>query len=239
MAHVIERTPAEVGGRPVVTMVIDDGSTDHTAARARAAGAVVVTHDRNRGIGAAVRTGLAEAVARDAAVVAFADADGEYPPEQLDRLVAPILAGTADVVHGSRFAGGDRRMRPHRWFGNRVLTAVTRWVARTPMTDAQTGYRAYSREAAGAAEVIHDYNYAQVLTLDLLGKGFVLAEVPIDYAFRTEGRSFVRLPTYLRRVVPAVLREVRSAHPPDEHDRAGITADRARRAPVGAPSSPA
>ena len=214
VASVIERTPAELHGRPVLTLVIDDGSTDETAALASAAGATVVRHDRNRGLGAAVRTGLSAAVDRDAAVVVFADADGEYPPEQLGRLVAPILDGTADLVHGSRFAGGARRMRPHRWFGNRVLTAVTRWIARTPMTDAQTGYRAYSHDAAAVAEIVHDYNYAQVLTLDLLGKGFVLAEVPIDYAFRTEGRSFVRLPTYLRRVGPAVLQEVRTGQEP-------------------------
>ena len=60
-------------------------------------------------------------------------------------------------------------------------------------------------------EIIHDYNYAQVLTLDLLAKGYRYAEVPISYRFRTEGRSFVRLPTYLRRVLPAMWREVNSS----------------------------
>jgi len=77
-------------------------------------------------------------------------------------------------------------------------------------TDGQSGYRALSGEAAAAAEVIHDYNYAQVLTLDLVRKGFRYHEVPITYAFRSSGRSFVRLPTYLRNVVPAVARELRS-----------------------------
>ncbi|PSP17078.1 MAG: glycosyltransferase, partial [Cyanobacteria bacterium QS_8_64_29] len=62
-------------------------------------------------------------------------------------------------------------------------------------------------------EIIHDYNYAQVLTLDLLGKGYRYAEVPITYRFRQQGRSFVRLGRYLRAVVPAVLREVRTATP--------------------------
>lgn len=214
VGDVVERVPAKVLGRPVVAVVVDDGSGDETAARAASAGAKVVAHGANRGLGAAVRTGLADAVARGAAVVVFADADGEYPPEQLDRLVGPILDGTADLVHGSRFLGGDRDMRPHRWLGNRVLTVITAWLARTPMTDAQTGYRAFSRAAAADAEVIHDYNYAQVLTLDLLAKGYRLTEVPIDYAFRTEGRSFVRLPTYLRRVAPAVRREIRTSRPP-------------------------
>ena len=76
------------------------------------------------------------------------------------------------------------------------------------LTDGQSGYRAFAPAAAAAAEVIHDYNYAQVLTLDLLGKGFRYAEVPIGYRFRQTGASFVRLWPYLRRVVPAVHREL-------------------------------
>ncbi len=212
VGEVVRRAPGVVAGRRVLTVVVDDGSTDRTAEWACTAGAVVISHPTNRGLGAAVRTGLADGVERGAAVVVFADADGEYPPEQLERLVGPILEGRADVVHGSRFCGGERRMRPQRWVGNRVLTCLTAWVARTPMTDAQTGYRALSRAAAADARIAHDYNYAQVLTLDLLARGHRLAEVPIDYAVRTEGRSFVRLPTYLRRVVPAVWRVTRDAH---------------------------
>jgi glycosyltransferase involved in cell wall biosynthesis len=162
-----------------------------------------------------VRTGLALAAAEAPAAVAFLDADGEYAPEELAAMVAPILAGRADYVVGSRFAGQPRHMRPHRWVGNRVLTAwvqllVRRWGVRG-LTDGQSGYRALSPGAAAAAEIIHDFNYAQVLTLDLLGKGFRYAEVPITYRFRRHGRSFVRLVPYLRRVVPAVRAELRAA----------------------------
>jgi hypothetical protein len=106
-------------------------------------------------------------------------------------------------------------MRPHRWLGNRVLTLgvralVRRWGVRG-LTDGQSGYRALSGPAAAAAEVVHDFNYAQVLTLDLVAKGFRYCEVPITYAFRRDGRSFVRLGPYLRQVVPGVWREVRTA----------------------------
>ena len=159
-----------------------------------------------------MRTGLAAAVRHDAAAVAFLDADGEYAPEEVGLLVAPILAGQADYVAGSRFAGMPRRMLPHRWVGNRVLTTAVRALVRRwavyDLTDAQSGYRALSREAAAAAEIVHDFNYAQVLTLDLLGKGYAYAEVPIGYRFREHGTSFVRLGPYLRRVVPAVYREL-------------------------------
>lgn len=204
VAEVVRRAPRAVGGHPVRVLVIDDGSADRTAELAEAAGALVVRHERNLGLGAAVRTGLAEAARLQPAAVAFCDADGEYAPEELERLVAPILAGTADYVVGSRFTGEIRRMRPHRRLGNVVLTAVLGWVARVPISDGQSGYRALSPAAARTADVVHDYNYAQVLTLDLLGKGYRYAEVPIGYAFRETGRSFVRLGRYLRHVVPAV-----------------------------------
>jgi glycosyltransferase involved in cell wall biosynthesis len=208
VADVVRQVPASVGDRPVRCVVVDDGSSDATATRAAGAGAEVVRVPENRGLGAAVRRGLEEGVARGAAVVVFCDADGEYAPEELDRLVAPVLAGEADYVVGSRFAGEIRHMRPHRRIGNLALTAWTRWTARVPLTDGQSGYRALSRAAAAEAVVEHDFNYAQVLTLDLLTRGFRYREVPIGYAFREQGRSFVRLGRYLRRVLPAVWRVV-------------------------------
>ena len=123
-------------------------------------------------------------------------------------MVAPILAGRADYVVGSRFAGDIERMLPHRRFGNRVLTIALSFVARRRISDGQSGYRALSAAAAADAEIVHDFNYAQVLTLDLLGKGYAYEEVPIAYRFREHGTSFVRLLPYLRRVVPAVHREL-------------------------------
>jgi glycosyltransferase involved in cell wall biosynthesis len=208
---VVARAPRTLHGHPGEVVVVDDGSHDATAERSAEAGAAVVPHGSNRGLGAAVRTGLAHAVARDAAVVAFCDADGEYDPAELGRLVAPILAGDADYVVGSRFAGRIERMLPHRRLGNRLLTAGLALVCDQAITDGQSGYRALSGTAAAAAEIEHDYNYAQVLTIDLLQKGFRYAEVPITYHWREHGRSFVHLATYLRRVVPAVWRARRRA----------------------------
>jgi glycosyltransferase involved in cell wall biosynthesis len=210
LAAVLARVPVEMAGRPVVTIVVDDGSIDATTDVALAGGAKVVAHEQNRGLGAAVRTGLRAALTLGPAAVAFCDADGEYAPEELHCLVAPILAGEADYVVGSRFRGDIRRMLPHRRFGNRVLTVTLAWIARRPITDGQSGYRALSAWATGAAEIVHDYNYSQVLTVDLLAKGARYTEVPITYAFRESGRSFVRLGQYLRRVVPAVYRQLNS-----------------------------
>lgn len=205
---VVRRVPGHVAGHPVLCLVVDDGSSDQTSEKAANAGATVVRLQQNRGLGAAVRVGLEEALRHDPVAVAFCDADGEYSPEELEKMVSPILEGQADYVVGSRFQGEIERMLPHRRFGNLVLTKLLCWVARTPISDGQSGYRAFSPRAAAVAEVIHDFNYAQVLTLDLFAKGMRYVEVPISYSFRTTGRSFVKLGRYLREVVPAIYREV-------------------------------
>lgn len=204
----IRRTPRTIKGHRVQCLVVDDGSTDRTAAVADRAGAEVIGLGSNRGLGAAIRIGIAAALDRGAAAVAFCDADGEYPPEELENLCHPILEGSADYVVGSRFAGRIDHMRPHRRAGNLLLSRILSFVARRPITDGQSGYRAFSPRAAADAEIIHDFNYAQVLTLDLLDKGYRYREVPISYSFRRTGESFVHLGQYLFNVVPAVYREL-------------------------------
>ena len=198
-----------VPGHTLHPIVVDDGSTDDTAAIARGGGAAVVSHPENRGLGAAVRTGLRAAVDSGAAAVAYLDADLEYAPEDIPKILEPVLAGRADYVLGSRFLGGVRGMRVHRRLGNYAFTALLVALTGTRMTDGQTGMRAFSREAAGRAEILHDYNYAQVLTLDLLRKGFRLEEVPIRYKVREHGESFVRW-SYPAKVLPAIWRELRN-----------------------------
>ncbi len=105
----------------------------------------------------------------------------------------PILAGRADYVLGSSVLGGDcgvRGMKLYRRAGNYAFTLLLALLTRRRTTDGQTGMRAFSREAA-AAEIVHTYSYAQVLTLDLLPKGFALEEVSIRYRLREHGDSFI------------------------------------------------
>ncbi len=201
--------PVRVPGSGLQTFVVDDGSSDRTAEIAAAKGATVVRHPHNLGLGAAVRTGLRAAVDAGAAAVAYLDADLEYFPEDIPRLVEPVLADRADYVLGSRFRGGVHGMKLYRRLGNYFFTALLVLLTQRPMTDGQTGMRAFSREAADRAEIVHDYNYAQVLTLDLVRKGFRMEEVPIRYRVREHGESFIRW-SYPAKVLPAIWRELRS-----------------------------
>ena len=201
-----------VPGYELRAFVVDDGSTDRTAEISESHGAVVLHHPVNRGLGAALRTGLRATVEAGAAAVVYLDADLEYSPEDIPRVAGPILSGHADYVLGSRFSGAVREagaMRLHRRLGNHAFTALLSLLAGRRISDGQTGMRAFSREAAGRAEIVHDYNYAQVLTLDLLRKGMRMQEVPISYRVREYGDSFVTW-SYPARVLPAIWRELRS-----------------------------
>ncbi len=210
IGELLERiSTVNVPGYELRTFVVDDGSKDRTARVAAGGGTTVVRHPENRGLGAAVRTGLRMAVEAGAEAVAYLDADLEYYPEDIPHLIEPVLAGRADYVLGSRFRGGVRGMRLYRRVGNYAFTALQVLLTRTWMTDGQTGMRAFSREAARSAEIIHDYNYAQVLTLDLLRKGFRMEEVPIRYRVREHGESFIRW-SYPAKVLPAIWRELRA-----------------------------
>ena len=213
LGELLERVArVRVTGHELLPIVVDDGSTDGTAAVAEAAGALLVRHPENRGLGAAVRTGLRAAVEAGASAVAYLDADLEYFPEDIPRLVEPVLAGRAEYVLGSRFSGRSRdvrKMKLHRRAGNLFFTGLLVLLTGRRMTDGQTGMRAFSREAAERAEIVHDYNYAQVLTLDLLRKGFRLEEVAIRYKLREHGESFIKW-SYPAKVLPGIWRELRS-----------------------------
>jgi hypothetical protein len=137
----------------------------------------------------------------------YLDADGEYDPTEALRVLDPIARGRADYVLGSRFRGECHGMTWSRRVANRVFSLVLSIACRRRISDGQTGYRAFSPRALAVAEIIHDYNYAQVLTLDLLRKGMRMVEVPVSYRRRHGGRSFISS-AYLWRVPVGMVREM-------------------------------
>lgn len=209
---VIDGVPRVACGVELEVLVVDDGSRDATAAIARAHGARVLSHHQGRGLGAALRSGLQAARDGDYDVCVYLDGDGEYDPREIPRLLEPIVRGRADYVVGSRFLGKRSGMSWHRALANRLGSALLGMLlGGRVVTDGQSGFRAFSRRALAAARIRHDYNYAQVLTIALWGAGIEPLEVPIAWRRRTAGRSFVRYPEYLARVLPAVWREWRSS----------------------------
>lgn len=174
--------------------VVNDGSTDGTGAVAADAGADrVLRHHGNRGLGAAVRTGLAAARDDGAGIVVKFDADLQHDPRDIVAMVQPILDDEADIVYGNRFKGLEYRMPPVRKLGNRVFTWLMRRLTGWPVRDAQPGILALSASYLVQFRLPGDYNYTQQVLLDGYHKGMRFAHVPVRFRQRETGSSFVSL----------------------------------------------
>jgi glycosyltransferase involved in cell wall biosynthesis len=144
----------------------------------------VIPHDRNRGKGAAIRTGLAQ-VTGD--LVLIQDADLEYSPEDWPKLLAPIFSGRARVVYGSRFTGERRNMLFLHWVGNRFLSLVTNVLYNTTLSDMETCYKLIDRDLIRDIRLRSDrFDFEPEITAKLLRQGVRIYEVPISYT----GREF-------------------------------------------------
>ncbi len=185
--------------------VVDDGSSDDTGAKAKAAGAHrILRHKVNRGLGAAVRTGLAAARDDDADIALKFDADLQHEVADIAKMVAPILEDQAEVVYGNRFKGMQYRMPFVRRAGNFVFTRLMAWMTGWPLRDSQPGIFAVSRAYLERFYLPGDYNYTQQILLDAYHKGLRFAHVPVRFNKRTTGKSFISF-RYPFKVLPQLL----------------------------------
>ena len=177
----------------VQVVVIDDGSTDATAAIAGRKGAEVVRLPYNVGIGGAVQTGYQYARARGFDIAIQIDGDGQHDPADLPKLLEPILRREADLVVGSRFAGsGDYRGSFLRRIGIHIFARVVSVIARQRVTDTTSGFRAANRRAIRlfAADYPHDYPEVEATVLVHRHK-LTMVEVPVAMRTRASGRSSI------------------------------------------------
>jgi glycosyltransferase involved in cell wall biosynthesis len=137
-------------------VVVDDGSRDDTAAVAGRCGVWLLRHVVNRGQGAALQTGVDFALGRGATVLVTFDSDGQHDPDEIARLVEPVLAGQADVALGSRFLGGAVAIPPGRRLILRLGVLFTRVFSGIRVSDTHNGLRAFSRRAAECLQITHD-----------------------------------------------------------------------------------
>jgi hypothetical protein len=187
--QVIGTLPGEVCGLPVRPIVVDDGSQDETFERARESGAAAVQLPLNRGQGAALRVGYRLALATGARVVVTMDADGQHQPGELSRLVAPILAGEADVVHGSRVLGDADPTHPTRKVGIRLFSWLLTVLTSSRITDPSCGYRAIRTEALRELVFHQDQFHTAEFLLEASKRKLVIREVPITVTSRISGTS--------------------------------------------------
>ena len=182
VAKVISAVPvpfSRVGSVEVV--VIDDGSTDATVERARSAGAAVVSHGANLGLGRAFREAVRQALARGADILVTIDGDGQFDPADISRLVQPILDGEAHMVTASRFARAALvpEMPAIKKWGNRRVAGIVRTLTGKRFHDVSCGFRAFSREALLKMNLFGTFTYTQETFLDLIFKGLTIHEMPV------------------------------------------------------------
>jgi glycosyltransferase involved in cell wall biosynthesis len=174
----------------VEVLVIDDGSSDNTVKEAERAGADrIISFKRNKGLAPAFRAGLETALKMDADIIVNIDADGQYNPNEIPKLIKPIIDGKADFVLGSRFRGRIEYMPVHKKITNRIATFVTRRVSGLPISDAQTGFRAFTSDAAFHLNVMSNYTYVQETLMQAANYDLVIAEIPIEFRKRSGGES--------------------------------------------------
>jgi len=187
IAKVIREIPAKIGGiDKIEVLVIDDGSTDNTSKEAQKAGAKVIKNPTNFGLAYTFSKGLKAALEMDAGIIANTDADMQYNQTQIPLLVEPILAGKSDIVLGSRFLGKIEYMPPDKKIGNMIVSFIMRMLTGLPLTDSQTGFRAFSKEAALRINIFSDYTYTQETILEAVEKNLRIIEVPVDFRKRSD-----------------------------------------------------
>jgi glycosyltransferase involved in cell wall biosynthesis len=194
-------------------IVCDDGSTDDTAALAKKAGAVVISHEKNQGYGATISTLFDYCRKNNAEIMVTLDGDGQHNPDQIPDLINVILKHKVDVVIGSRSLKDDKDLPSYRKTGIKIITSTINSATNLKVTDSQSGFRAYSKEAI---DLIHPTESGMAVSTEILVKisnnGLSMAEVPITVSYI--GDTSTEHPvTHGTHVIGSTLKYVSIKHP--------------------------
>jgi len=189
-------------------IVIDDGSIDSTAEIAKKSGAIVLRHEKNKGKGEALNTALRFAKKLEVGVLIFLDGDGQHDPNEIPKIIRPILEGRADLVIGSRYLVKNK-IPKYRMIGQKILNAVTNISSGIKVSDSQSGFRGLSQKAIHYFE-FHEKGLAVESEMQFLVKrnGLKLIEVPIstDYSNGLKRNPFIHGLEVLLRIISLSVR---------------------------------
>jgi glycosyltransferase involved in cell wall biosynthesis len=191
--HVIAALPKAIDGIDCIEyLVIDDGSTDKTSELALAAGANVIQHRRNRGVGAAFQSAVQFALENKADILVGIDADRQFDPAEIPAILEPILAKRADMVIGNRFTQGmPAYMPPLKYWGNKKIAQLVSYISGQTFQDVSCGFRAYGREALLHLHIFAEFTYTHETILSLAYQGLRIVEYPITVTYDPERKSRV------------------------------------------------
>ena len=189
IGSVLPRIPSTVCGFETAILVVDDGSRDSTGDIARAAGAAVGRHVINRGGGAALRTGYRLMSDSGARIVVTLDADGQHLPEEMSRLVGPVVDGEVAVAHGSRVLGAAEPNSYAREMGIVFFNRVVSFITRTKVTDCSNGYRAVRTDVLPQLVLRQEQFHTSEFMIEAIKRGVPAKEIPVTVTRRLHGHS--------------------------------------------------
>ena len=217
IGHVVKRIPRRIKGiKKVEVLVIDDGSVDDSAKTAKKAGAdKVVFHKRNLGLGVTFMHGLKIALEMNADIIVNIDSDNQYDGEEIPNLIQPILEKKCDIVLGSRFTGCIEEMPMDKFIGNKILNFFVSLLIGFKISDAQTGFRAFTKEAASKMNSLSIYTYTQETILEAMKHKLRIIEVPCTFRKRYDNKSRLvpNIGVYGLRTSKEILRWLRTYRP--------------------------
>ena len=194
-------------------LVIDDGSSDDTAKAAKKAGAIVYSHPKNYGLAETFRTEMSYAVELKPDVIVHIDADSQYLPKEIPKLVEEIKKGY-DLVLGSRFMGKIEEMPLTKRLGNMTFSRIVSQITGLKISDAQTGFRAFTRELAQKLVIISGHTYTQEQIIRAVKNKFRIKEVPIYFAKRKDKSRLISNPySYALKAWISIIRIYRDYEP--------------------------
>lgn len=219
VGKVIKSLPKLEGFSEQIVLVVDDGSNDRTREIAEKAGAKVVSHRVNSGVGRAFQTGVNAALTMQVDIMITIDADGQFPAKKIPSLIAPILNGNADFVTATRFSKKDyypKNIGKVKLLGNKIMAYLLSFILDGKYTDVSCGFRVYSCEAILNLNLFGQFTYTQEVFIDLSTKGLTIKEVPVGgvkYFQNRKSRVFRGAFNYAVKSLSIIFRTIRDYKP--------------------------